>query len=461
MKKVRKIIGYLIMIIALIALIVVYRKYNFNNFEKSIKLKNSTNFVRDNEVKYSKNASYKVENFNYNDAMFSETIEVTPNTPYRVSCMVKTENLENEKELVQGGAHICNNITQERSKMLTGTNEWQELSFTFNSRNKTEVNIGFRVGGYETMSKGTVWFSDFKLEKGIKSNSNEWNMACFIFPNIDVNVNVNGKNEHVKLQMSDSDIATIETNLPRYKASIKEISNNQMSLNYETYIINNPINRLSYDTDNGYYVSASDVYGYINSYVEQKEYDYIYIVFRMADKQKGEDVLVSDWIGLGGMDYMGIGFSNIRMPDDRNNLVYEFNSNINTFPEEVFIHEFLHTLERDAKECGYDIPDLHDYAKYGYSEHKTEGLKSWYYAYMNREINYNGTKIGLPEEIYTCKPAHNSNFKYAISIDAFKDPSNIIELTQSIVARIQKLFKAKTNNKDQMEEILNNESFGL
>lgn len=36
----------------------------------------------------------------------------------------------------------------------------------------------------------------------------------------------------------------------------------------------------------------------------------------MADTQMGENILVNDWIGLGGMDYYGIGFSNIRMPDD-------------------------------------------------------------------------------------------------------------------------------------------------
>lgn len=50
-------------------------------------------------------------------------------------------------------------------------------------------------------------------------------MACFIFPNIDVNVDINGKTQHVSLQMSDDDIATMQTNLLRFKSSIKELSN--------------------------------------------------------------------------------------------------------------------------------------------------------------------------------------------------------------------------------------------
>lgn len=49
------------------------------------------------------------------------------------------------------------------------------------------------------------------------------------------------------------------------------------------------------------------------------------------------------------MTYSGVGFSNIRMPDDRNNLVYKFNYNINTFPEEVFIHEFYIPLSEMQK----------------------------------------------------------------------------------------------------------------
>ena len=66
------------------------------------------------------------------------------------------------------------------------------------------------------------------------------------------------------------------------------------------------------------------------------------------------------------MDYYGIGYSNIRLPNSSKNYIYRYNTRINTFPEEVFIHEFLHSLERTSKEYGYQIPALHDYAKYGY-----------------------------------------------------------------------------------------------
>ena len=44
---------------------------------------------------------------------------------------------------------------------------------------------------------------------------------------------------------------------------------------------------------------------------------------------------------FGSMDYYGIGYSNIRLPNDSNSYIYKYNSRINQFPEEVFLHEFL------------------------------------------------------------------------------------------------------------------------
>lgn len=128
------------------------------------------------------------------------------------------------------------------------------------------------------------------------------------------------------------------------------------------------------------------------------------------------------------MDYYGIGYSNIRLPNDSRSYIYKYDSRINTFPEEVFLHEFLHSLERNAGEYGYEIPALHDYEKYGYENEALTGQKQWYTDYMNKEIQTTNGNIGLPPEIYTLKPAKNSDFNYSYEIeDIFKQPENIIE----------------------------------
>lgn len=137
------------------------------------------------------------------------------------------------------------------------------------------------------------------------------------------------------------------------------------------------------------------------------------------------------------MDYYGIGFSNIRLPNDSQSYIYKYNTRINQFPEEVFLHEFLHTLERNAKEYGYERPELHDYEKYEYQNEKIYGQEKWYRDYMNKNINTQNGKVGLPEEVYTLKPAKSIDFENSYQIkDVFKQPQNIIEEIQEIIEKI-------------------------
>ena len=137
------------------------------------------------------------------------------------------------------------------------------------------------------------------------------------------------------------------------------------------------------------------------------------------------------------MDLHGIGYSNIRLPNDQNSYIYTYDSRANTFPEEVFIHEFLHSLERTLTEYEYDIPQLHDNEKYGYKEQRLVGLKQWYKDYMNKNIETSNGKIGLPEEIYSLKPAKTSDFQNSYLIKTvFKQPTNFIEEIQEAVRKV-------------------------
>ena len=119
------------------------------------------------------------------------------------------------------------------------------------------------------------------------------------------------------------------------------------------------------------------------------------------------------------MDYYGIGFSNIRLPNSSRSYVYRYNTRINQFPEEVFLHEFLHSLERNSEEYGYTVPALHDYEQYGYENEALVGQRQWYKDYMNKNVRTSSGNIGLPEEIYSLKPAKESNFENSYNIKRF------------------------------------------
>lgn len=296
--RLKTIIYFAVIIIIILIGKSIYSKYNFYDYVKGVRETGKTSFTRDSNIVYSDMDSYKIENKDYNDAMFYKTITVEPNTAYRVTCMVKTENVVNQEEKYTGGAQISINDTTECSEAVTGTTDWTELSFMFNSNSRTSVEIGFRLGGYDEYSRGTAWFSDFSLEKGTIDSDTTWNMACFIVENIDVNVQVNGNYRNVKLNMSYDDIKTVKENMQRLQDTISELSGNKMSITYDVIEITEPLTTISYDTENEYYVGQKDINPLIENYVKRNEYDYIYVAVRLGDLSQSQDVLVHDWIGL-------------------------------------------------------------------------------------------------------------------------------------------------------------------
>lgn len=427
MKQKKRISYYISLTILLIILYFAYQYYKINNFNDFVRSEANiytSNFIRDNEIKYNNQKSYKIESPEYNDAIFYKKVKVEKNQPYKVTCMVKTKEVEAEEKISGVGAQISIEGTTERSIAIAGTEDWQKIELIFNSKNREEVNLGFRLGGYLGQAKGDAWFSNFTLEEGTLEDNNNWKFACFIFKTTDVNVN----QKQVKLTVTQNDIRDIKNTINLFETACDNLSNRKMTANCDVYEIETPLSKLSYDNEFGYYVAAEDIEEQIRDTIAKNDYDHIFAIVKLGDEKHQNDIEVNDWIGLGAMDYYGIGFSNIRLPNDSKSYIYKYNSKINTFPEEVFLHEFLHTLERNSKEYGYERPELHDYKKYGYENEKIQGQKKWYTDYMNQEIKTTSGNIGLSKEIYNKKPAKSSNFAYSYERkDEFKEPENIIE----------------------------------
>lgn len=148
-KIIGNIIFYILVIVILAIFYCLFERYNFNDYEKSEYYANKTKFTRDNSVKYLKNASYKLESEEYNDAIFYKTIKLQKNTVYKVTCMVKTENIQTEKSSSIAGAQISIVDTTEKSKSITDTCDWQKIELLFDSKDREEIKIGFRLGGYD------------------------------------------------------------------------------------------------------------------------------------------------------------------------------------------------------------------------------------------------------------------------------------------------------------------------
>ena len=275
--KIFNLIFWIISIIIIVKLYGVYKQYSYNDFIKAESNIGITNFTRDNETKYKYDYSYKLESDTFNDAIFYKKIKVKPNTPYKLTCMVKTKDIETESGKNNGGAQISVVNTVECSESIVGTNSWQKLEFIFDSKNREELEIGFRLGGNETKVKGTAWFSDFKLEEGKKDNTNNWNMACFIMKSIDVEID----NKKLEVNMRTSDIEKIKENMDRFKSSANNLSDGRMTVDYDIYEINEPVTNITYSEEYGYYLDPTDVKDIIKDYLEDEEYDYIFVAVRL------------------------------------------------------------------------------------------------------------------------------------------------------------------------------------
>ncbi len=100
-KRKHKISYYISLIILLIMLYFAYQFYqvnNFGNFIRSESNRYTSHFSRDKEIRYNNKRSYKIENPKNNDAMFYKKIQVKKNQAYKVSCMVKTNQVQAKEE---------------------------------------------------------------------------------------------------------------------------------------------------------------------------------------------------------------------------------------------------------------------------------------------------------------------------------------------------------------------------
>lgn len=183
--------------------------------------------------------------------------------------------------------------------MIKGTTDgWQKVEFMFDSKNRTEVNIGFRLGAYDDNCKGTAWFSDLKLEIGSKKVDTHWKMACFIVKNLDVNIEIAGKQEHIVENISNNDIEDIKENIERAKESMRVLSGNQMTMEYEIIEIDEAITDVTYEEENGYYLSPTNMSEAMEKHIVNGDYDYIYVIVRFGNIMHNDRENKIDWVGL-------------------------------------------------------------------------------------------------------------------------------------------------------------------
>ncbi len=73
-----------------------------------------------------------------------------------------------------------------------------------------------------------------------------------------------------------------------------------MSVTYTNIIVDEQITSITYNENYGYYVSAANVKDILKEYVDNsdKEYDHIFIAYKLGEDLHKEQIYTGDWIGL-------------------------------------------------------------------------------------------------------------------------------------------------------------------
>jgi len=87
------------------------------------------------------------------------TVDVKPNTEYKLTGWIKTEKVKPQNGK---GALIVLNFDQEKAPVVTGTKDWTEISYEFNSGGRDKITIYCLLGGWGTAS-GQAWFDNISI----------------------------------------------------------------------------------------------------------------------------------------------------------------------------------------------------------------------------------------------------------------------------------------------------------
>lgn len=92
------------------------------------------------------------------------SVTVKPNTKYKLSAWIKTENVKSTGSRTAKGALLnLHNIQPLQTNAVTGTSDWTKVEITFDSGSNTVVEINCLFGGWG-LATGKACYDDVKLE---------------------------------------------------------------------------------------------------------------------------------------------------------------------------------------------------------------------------------------------------------------------------------------------------------
>ncbi|MBQ5757029.1 MAG: glycosyltransferase family 39 protein [Clostridia bacterium] len=105
-----------------------------------------------------------IENIRSNDARAIQTVSVEPDTVYRITALVKTENVEGDLGATISIDNFALDGTYCYSYDLFGTNDWEDVELlVLTPPDQHTLRVAMRLGGYSMEACGKACFADIRM----------------------------------------------------------------------------------------------------------------------------------------------------------------------------------------------------------------------------------------------------------------------------------------------------------
>lgn len=363
----------------------------------------------------SSGSSIKITNSSYNYSYVSKTLDVKKNTHYRASVMAKCSGYELEAgRNCDSGASIGRpDISIASIQKYNGT-KWKRLYFEFDSGSSTEYTVSLFNGLYGNDCKGTVWYSDFRLEEYTGKPSNKWNLLVLIYKNVKAPVEMNGKHYTYQNSYSSKDIKNIRNAMEKAYSSVATLSDGLWGINSMDFVTSKSTLTKLYHVKNDDGEDTNNINPAYNESVSRELDSLIDKAYKESGKVYNQIVIIApltgvvNWAGLNGPRYNGTPYFQVDVTPG-----CKFDSpDFKNFHEGVFVHEFTHSAEGISRyDLGHETAFLDDMQKNSGLYQNVEGY--WgHYGMLYSDMMTGSVRGGKPGINKDAFRVYNDNTKW-------------------------------------------------
>jgi hypothetical protein len=361
---------------------------------------NQDNVFEDYTVKRNDEFSYCIRDHRANDLRIVKKFAVLPDTIYYVTADVRTENVINHENKEDPVGACISTHDWFFSKNLFGTNHWKTVGVLGRSDEWGNITVSFNLGYTFNTCSGCAWFENIRFipVDEITKESSTWKFLAVLLTEsgIDTFDSHTGTPLQLHHVMSNEERTLIRNSLHTFEKDMNLDAEGLFSIEVDILEAQKPYT--DYAKNNfGYVVSRSSARRYLESLgVDILSYDHVILIAC----QPGLPV---NYYGLGGLSILDqVGYSFILHADLQSSMPYLRGERENSWIPSIYVHEFLHSIERCANSLNLPVP-LIDGDRFGYPD--VEEYRSWYRDFMHKRLRANGNLLGVDPRIWKLKPS--------------------------------------------------------